>query len=394
MKKFKIAICLLLSSFTLTACTPSAIYDNRERDVKGTYSSFTPGGRWYDTDGELIQAHGGQVQIMPVPLADGTVEDRYVWVGEDKRSGHLGNCVAMYYSSDLYNWTFGGDVLRSVSSMEEMNTDPYFKDLYADYTLAQKENVFNIISTTNVIERPKMLYNDKTGKYVVWFHNDDNTEQNPKYKYDVGMAGVAISDSPFGPFKLIDRYRLSECPKGQIDCYPSSKGEARDMNLFKDEDGTAYITYTSENNKTLYISKLNEEYTYLVKKPSEAVYGEDYIRIFPGAMREAPVLMKENGRYYLMSSSTTGWRSNQARVWSSDEIFGTWRNDGNPCKGLNANVTFDTQSTSLFQAKDGQWIYYGDRWNRNDLHDSRYVWLPVAFENDKLTIRWESEWQF
>ena len=147
-----------------------------------------------------------------------------------------------------------------------------------------------------------MLYNEKTDKYVIWFHNDNSTEKN-EYKYDVGMSGVAISDSPFGPFKFIERYRLHECPEGQIDCYPTSKGEARDMNLFKDDDGTAYIIYSSENNKTLYISKLNEEYTYLSAKPEEAVYLEDYIRLFPGAMREAPALCKgDNGRYYLTFS--------------------------------------------------------------------------------------------
>ena len=123
------------------------------------------------------------------------------------------------------------------------------------------------------------------------------------------------------------------------------------------------------------------------------MYGEDYIRLFPGSMREAPVLIRaDNGRYYLMSSSTTGWMSNQARVWSADSIFGHWRNDGNPCLGEAANITFDTQSTSIFRAENGQWIYYGDRWNGNELHDSRYVWLPVEFEGDKLTIHWRSQW--
>lgn len=379
----------------LTSCGGnSVIYANTKMDETGAYEQFTPGARWYDTDGNLIQAHGGQVQTMPVPLSDGSVKEMYVWVGEDKSNGHFGNCVAMYYSSDLYNWTFGGDVLRSIETEEQMQTEQYFIDLYADYTKEEKQNVFHCINTDTVIERPKMLYNEKTGKYVIWFHSDDKTEQN-SYPYDVGMSGVAIADSPFGPFRFINRYRLNECPPGQLDCYPTSKGEARDMNLFQDDDGTAYITYTSENNKTLYISKLNEEYTYLSADPKEAVYQEDYIRIFPGAMREAPVLIKaENGRYYLMSSSTTGWLSNAARVWSADTIFGTWINDGNPCIGEGGSITFDTQSTCLFRARNGQWIYYGDRWNGRELTDSRYIWLPVTFVEDKLTIRWESRWKW
>ena len=52
------------------------------------------------------------------------------------------------------------------------------------------------------------------------------------------------------------------------------------MNLFQDEDGTAYVTYTSENNKTLYISKLNEDYTYLSTDPEKAVYKEDLSAFF------------------------------------------------------------------------------------------------------------------
>ena len=188
-----------------------------------------------------------------------------------------------------------------------LDTDPYFIEVYAGYSVEQLDNVYNIIGTDKVIERPKMLCNDKTGNYVIWFHSDDSTEKN-SYKYDVGMAGVAVSDSPFGPFRLIDRYRLNQCPTGQIDCYPTSKGEAR--------------------------------------------------------------------------------------VWSADSILGDWRNDGNPCRGEAAGITFDTQSTSLFRAENGRWIYYGDRWNGFELHDSRYIWLPVEFEGDKLTISWRSEWSW
>ena len=353
--------------------------------------TILPGATWLDTDGNVIQAHGGQIQLMPVPDEKGVKIEKYVWVGEDKSSGQLGNDVAVYISDDLYHWEFQGDVFQAVESREQLDEDSYFQEIYGECTSEELNEIYNCINKNTVIERPKLLYNHKNDNYVLWFHSDDSTEKNT-YKYDVGMAGVAVSDSPAGPFKFLGRYRLSQCPDDQIDCFPSSKGEARDMNLFQDDDGTAYITYTSENNKTLYISKLNEDYTYLCAYPEEATYKEDFIRIFPGAMREAPVLFKgDNGRYYLMSSSTTGWMSNQARVWSADEIFGDWENDGNPCVGADADITFDTQSTCVFQTKEGQWIYYGDRWDTTDLADSRYIWLPLTFNEDKVEIRWESD---
>lgn len=253
----------LIMIYTLCGCMSfsSPIYDNTTAVLDTDTAWFLPGAQWQDTDGNLIQAHGGQVQRMPVPDdTDGTVE-KYVWVGENKWSGHLGNCVAVYTSDDLYHWEYGGDALRSVPSRAALDTDSYFTEVYSGYSKEQLDEVYAVIGADKVIERPKMLYNEKTGQYVIWFHNDDSTLKN-SYKYDVGMAGVAVGDSPFGPFRLLGRYRLNQCPQGQIDCYPTSKGEARDMNLFKDDDGTGYVVYTSENNKTLYISKLNEEYTY------------------------------------------------------------------------------------------------------------------------------------
>lgn len=385
----------LVSHFSQLGKGSDVLYQFQDYRGQGVDNCFTPGAQWVDTDGSLIQAHGGQIQYMPVPDSTGETVMRYVWVGENKSNGHFGNCVAVYTSDDLYHWTFQGDVLRAVESREALSNDPYFIKTYDGYTSEELDHVYYCINTKAVMERPKMLYNEKTRKYVIWFHSDDATEKNLNYKYDVGMAGVAVSESPFGPFRFIDRYRLNRCPEGQIDCYPSSKGEARDMNLFQDTDGTGYIVYTSENNKTLYISKLNEEYTCLSTAPEEAEYGVDYIRIFPGAMREAPALAKgDNGRYYLISSSTTGWMSNQARVWSADHIFGAWQNDGNPCLGTDANITFDTQSTCLFRAGNGQWIYCGDRWNSGNLSDSRYVWLPVGFDGDRLTIAWTPQWKW
>lgn len=371
---------------------PEILYVNEDKTLSAGTDLFLPGAEWLDENGITIQAHGGQIRRMPVPDGE-TVRECYVWVGEDKSNGHFGNPVAVYISDDLHRWKFMGDVLKPPAEREDLDNDPYFAAIYDDCIPEEKDLIYSCFNAKTVIERPKMLYNSNTSQYVIWFHSDDATEKNT-YKYDVGMAGVAVSDSPFGPFRFLKRQRLSLCPTGQIDCFPASKGEARDMNLFLDSDGTAYIVYTSENNKTLYISKLDENYLNLSAPPEDAVYGEDYIRLFPSAMREAPVLFRgDNGRYYLLSSSTTGWMSNQARLWSSDQIFGKWKNDGNPFRGSGANLSFDTQCTSVFRREDGQWIYYGDRWKQSNLGDSRYIWLPLQFEENRIRIEWLPEWK-
>ncbi len=359
------------------------------------YGTFQVGKRWTDDEGNLIQAHGGQVQRIPVrDAATGEMVEKWWWVGEDKSAGYRGG-IRAYSSDDLYNWHSEGIVMRNVDSREQLEEDPYFQELYGDYTEEQLDNVYACLSSqTAVIERPKMLYNQKTDMYVIWFHADGPTQYSDS-NYAAASAGVAVSRTPNGPFRFIDRYRLNTCPKDQEDFYPQSKGMARDMNLFVDEDGTAYIIYSSEENLTLYISKLNEEYTYLATDPEEAVYGEDFIRLFPGAQREAPALFVRDGSYYLMTSGCTGWSPNQARYYRADSVLGEWENCGDPCVGDDKLTTFDSQSTCIFLADEdkGTYIYMGDRWNSEDLTNSRYIWLPVEFQEDgSMYLHYQEEW--
>lgn len=122
----------------------------------------------------------------------------------------------------------------------------------------------------------------------------------------------------------------------------------RDMNVFVDEDGTAYIIYSSEENLTLYISKLNDSYTYLSTKPEEAKYGIEYIRIFPGAQREAPAVFKRKGKYYMMTSGCTGWNPNPSKIFVADSMLGHWTDLGDPCINDINKTTFESQSTCIF----------------------------------------------
>ena len=94
MKRTIQILCLLFSyALLLVLCScatdSSPIYDNREAVVDADAKVFLPGAQWTDTDGSLIQAHGGQIQRMPVPDEAGSLGEKYVWVGENKRSGHL-----------------------------------------------------------------------------------------------------------------------------------------------------------------------------------------------------------------------------------------------------------------------------------------------------------------
>lgn len=410
---------------TETAEKLTAEVERLSKDTPVTnYTSFTPNSDWQDTSGTRIQAHGGCI------LWDEATQ-KYYWYGEhkgeDKFSAAIG--VSCYSSTDLYNWKNEGVALpvfnnpaflgedytddtplylaesskeyqqakvdgKKVSqydTLEKYNSASYIAELnklYDGVSAADKKALYDKLNWNCVMERPKVIYNEKTKKYVMWFHKDGEGVGT----YKLAQTGIAVSDSPAGPFKLVDSIN----PNGF---------ESRDMTLFVDDNGKAYLLHSSEGNKTLYIAELNDEYTGLTGN-----YSRNYVEN-GGSMavyaREAPALFKYAGKYYLISSGCTGWDPNQMGYSVTDNLTtgmsekggdGPFQMDNlqNPCIGTDADISYYGQSAYVFpvQGKDGCFIYTGDKWNKYNLKDSRYQWLPIQIdaENSALTIAWNKEW--
>jgi beta-galactosidase len=307
------------------------------------FSSFKPGQVWLDMDGEPIQAHGGGILYH---------EGTYYWYGENKNASTLMGSggfqrtdvigVSCYSSEDLLNWKHEGIVLSAVSDDKH--------DLHK----------------SRVVERPKVLYNRETNQFVMWMHID-------RADYSMAKAGVAVSDSPVGPF----RYLYSIQPNGV---------DSRDMTLFQDDDGHAYLIHSGDWNKTLYISKLTKDYLHC---------SGEFAKAFVDQSREAPAVFKRKGRYYMISSGCTGWDPNVALLAEADRMLGRWVLKDNPCEGPDARITFYAQSTHVLsvEGREDTYIFMADRWNPQNLSDSRYVWLPIKFGPYGLTIEWTDEWR-
>lgn len=251
--------------------------------------------------------------------------------------------VSCYSSKDLLNWKFEGIVLPAVKDDKKHDLHP-----------------------SKVLERPKVIYNEKTKKFVMWAHVESAD-------YSKACAGVAVSDSPTGTFTYVGSFR----PNGAM---------SRDQTVFVDDNGKAYQFYSSENNATLYISELTDDYL----KPTGR-----YTRNFVKQSREAPAVFKYNGKYYMLSSGCTGWDPNVAELAVADSIMGQWTTIGNPCTGPDADKTFYAQSTYVQQVygKGNAYIAMFDRWKKKNLEDSRYVWLPLEFGKDgTIAIPWRDSW--
>lgn len=312
------------------------------------HESFRPGQVWNDTEGNPINAHGGGLLYH---------QGTYYWYGEYKvgetvlpadatweryRTDVTG--ISCYSSKDLLNWRFEGVVLKAVPD------DPG-SDLHP----------------SQVVERPKVIYNEETGKFVMWMHTDSPD-------YGKAEAGVAIADSPTGEFKYLGGFR----PNGTM---------SRDQTLFVDDDGTAYQFSSSEDNQTMHINRLTDDYT----KPDGT-----YVRRFVDMSREAPAVFKHGGKYYMLSSGCTGWSPNEAELAVADSIMGEWTVIGNPCTGPDAEKTFYGQSTFVIpvQSKKNAYIACFDVWNKTDLQNSKYIWLPILIDEHtgNLRIPWLAEW--
>ncbi len=164
------------------------------------------------------------------------------------------------------------------------------------------------------------------------------------------------------------------------------KGQmSRDMTVFVDDDGTAYHIHSSEENQTLHISELTEDYLN---------FTENWVRVKPGGQNEAPTIFKHKDYYYMITSGLTGWDPNKARSFRAKSVMGPWESLGNPAKGNEADVTFRSQSTFVLpvQGIENAFIFMADRWKPENHIDGRYIWLPIEFENDKPIIKWRDHW--
>ena len=124
--------------------------------------------------------------------------------------------------SDLESWTYVGDILPRNSRPEGI----YF--------------------------RPKVIFNRKTNKYVLWI-NHLAPASTPLVSYPDARFLVATSDTSIGPFEIVNEKADIEIEGGG------------DFDLLvdpNDPESSAYLAYDAwGNNHAVVVEKLSEDYT-------------------------------------------------------------------------------------------------------------------------------------
>lgn len=275
------------------------------------------GNLWYDTDGNIVQAHGGNF------LKKGR---KWYLVGED-RSDPWHPDVNLYSSKDFRHWKFCGKIIQNGVTVPQLGK-------------------------SRMIERPKLLYCEKTRKFIIWCHYESRD-------YSASEAAVFTSHKIDGPYQMV----WSGRPLGI---------KSRDCNVFVDDDGKAYFISTIEENTSLGLFHLSDDYL----RPLQCTV------LMRGKRREAPAIAKSDGLYYMLSSACTGWEPNQCMLSTSSSLTEGW----SQLTPVGDATAFDTQASSILTLSDGSHVYVGDRWKDPDLPSSKILFFPITLKDGTCTF--------
>jgi len=291
--------------------------------VKTTVENTTPR---LDVDGNPVDAHDGCLQFF---------DGRYYLYGTayGKTAGFTTNSRYRVYSSvDMAHWRLEGELLQ-----------------------APPEGVYY---------RPYVVFNAKTRKYVLWY--------NWYRKLWDGQVGVAESDTPVGPFAIVnDNVQLARAAK-----------RPGDGSLFVDEDGSGYFVYTTiGEGHAIRVEKLTEDY-----HGSSGAMSEEL-----GKGCEAPALFRRGATYYALFDQTCCFckEGSGARVLTAASPLGPYRQTGNINRDAAGKPVIPAQQTFVARVETPEgsaYIWMGDEWRSTadgvKGHDLQYWSEPLKFNAD------------
>lgn len=264
-------------------------------------------------------------------------------------------------------------------------TDQLHFDAFSSKDLVTWEKHANILDTAAIKWARQAMWApaaiEKDGKYYLFFSaNDiqrpsrDGWDPNNDINHFGGL-GVAVADSPGGPFKdHLGKPLLSEF---------YNDAQPIDQFVFQDTDGTYYMLYGGWSHCN--IGKLNADFTGF--EPWED--GELFHEITPEGYVEGPFVFIREGKYYFLWSEG-GWTNDSYKVAyaMSDNINGPWNRIGTILE-KDTTVATGAGHNSVIQkpGSDDWYMVYHRRPIPNEGRDHRVTAIDVMEFNEDGTIK-------
>ena len=277
----------------------------------------------------------------------------YIYSTTDGQPGWGGWYFTAYSSDDLKHWTYEGVIL----------------DLKSEQVPWADGNAWAPCFEEKLVK----------GKYKYYFYYSGNPK-NGQGK----QIGVAVADSPTGPFVDLGRPIITESPVGG--------GQQIDVDVFTDPvSGKTYLYW---GNGYMAGAELNKDMVSIKKKTLTVMTPEggtlqDY------AYREAPYVFYRNGLYYFMwSVDDTGSPNYHVAYGTSKSPLGPIEVAAQPVvlKQNPERQIYGTAHNSVLQIPDtDEWIIVYHRINKWYLKDAPGVHREVCIDrlqfNDDGTIQ-------
>ncbi|MGD0093068.1 MAG: family 43 glycosylhydrolase [Planctomycetota bacterium] len=325
---------ILTICFALAVLTSSASAAEVAADKASGASTISNKRLRRDTDGNIVDAHDGCLQKFG---------DRYYLYGTAYGTTdgfNKNNRYHCYSSADLIVWKYEGELLKNPPD--------------------------------GVYYRPYVVYNKKTAQYVLWYN-----------WYAIlweGQYGVATSSTPQGPFVIHD---------GNVKVAHKKPG---DESLLVDDDGTAYLIYTSiASGHSISVEKLAPDYLSSTQENSG----------FLGKGCEAPALFRREQTYYALFDTCCcfGPAGSGAQLHTAEKPLGPYKHRGNINRDAAGKPIIAAQQTWVAQLPTSHgtvYVWMGDRWgSRPDGvkgHDFQFWSRPLEFTADGniQPLQWDS----